>query len=77
MARFTSHRMGGGHMVQETTTGCDSVSYCVHSFSVEALKTLMRSSGYIDHMSYIQKLGVWDLLVSPEKHYDGVTLLAR
>ncbi|XP_032746535.1 maestro heat-like repeat family member 5, partial [Rattus rattus] len=47
------------------------------SFSLEALKTLMRSSGYIEHLSYIQTLGVWDLLVSPEKHYDGVTLLAR
>ncbi|XP_040595020.1 maestro heat-like repeat-containing protein family member 7 isoform X2 [Mesocricetus auratus] len=47
------------------------------SSSVEALKTLLRSSGYIDHMSYIQTLGGWELLVSPEKHYDGVTLLAR
>ncbi|XP_055454055.1 maestro heat-like repeat-containing protein family member 7 [Psammomys obesus] len=47
------------------------------SSSVEALKTLMRSSGYTDHMSYIQTLGAWELLVSPERHYNGVTLLAR
>ncbi|XP_028629603.1 maestro heat-like repeat-containing protein family member 7 [Grammomys surdaster] len=47
------------------------------SSSIEALKTLMRSSGYIDHMSYIQTLGGWELLVSPERHYEGVTLLAR
>ncbi|KAL1775506.1 maestro heat-like repeat-containing protein family member 7 [Sigmodon hispidus] len=47
------------------------------SSSVEALKILLRSSGYIDHMSYIQTLGGWELLVNPERHYDGVTLLAR
>ncbi|CAH6787727.1 maestro heat-like repeat-containing protein family member 7 [Phodopus roborovskii] len=47
------------------------------SNSVEALKILLRSSGYTDHMSYIQRLGGWELLVSPETHYDGVTLLAR
>lgn len=64
-------------MGQESKAICDSASCCVHSFSLEALKTLMRSSGYIEHLSYIQTLGVWDLLVSPEKHYDGVTLLAR
>ncbi|GAB5583580.1 maestro heat-like repeat-containing protein family member 7 isoform X1 [Prionailurus iriomotensis] len=47
------------------------------SSSVEALKTLMRSTGYGDYVSYIQKLGGWELLTSPEGHYEGVTLLAR
>ncbi|CAO2637057.1 Maestro heat-like repeat-containing protein family member 7, partial [Lemmus lemmus] len=47
------------------------------SSSVEALKTLLRSSGYIEQMSYIQTFGGWELIISPEKHYDGVTLLAR
>ena len=47
------------------------------SSSVEALKTLMRSTGYGDYVSYIQKLGGWELLTSPERHYEGVTLLAR
>lgn len=31
----------------------------------------------MEHMSYIQTLRGWDLVVSPESHYDGVTLLAR
>ncbi|XP_060499149.2 maestro heat-like repeat-containing protein family member 6 [Panthera onca] len=47
------------------------------SSSVEALKTLMQSTGYGDYVSYIQKLGGWELLTSPERHYEGVTLLAR
>ncbi|XP_052592665.1 maestro heat-like repeat-containing protein family member 7 [Peromyscus californicus insignis] len=47
------------------------------SSSVKALKTLLRSSGYLDHMSYIQTLRGWDLLVNPERHYYGVTMLAR
>nr|XP_048286882.1 maestro heat-like repeat-containing protein family member 7 [Myodes glareolus] len=47
------------------------------SSSIEALKTLLRSSGYMEHMSYIQTLGGWELVVSPERHYEGVTLLAR
>uniref|UniRef100_A0A8C6S018 Maestro heat-like repeat family member 3 n=1 Tax=Nannospalax galili TaxID=1026970 RepID=A0A8C6S018_NANGA len=45
--------------------------------SVEALKTLLRSSGYVDHMTYIQTLGGWELLVNSKRHYDGVTLVAR
>ncbi|XP_032173449.1 maestro heat-like repeat-containing protein family member 7 [Mustela erminea] len=47
------------------------------SCSIEALKTLMLSTGYGDHVSYVQKLGGWELLTSPERHYEGVTLLAR
>ncbi|EGW02196.1 Uncharacterized protein C1orf106-like [Cricetulus griseus] len=47
------------------------------SSSVEALKTLLRSSGYMDHMSHIQTLGTWELLVNLETHYDGVALLAK
>lgn len=31
----------------------------------------------MEHMSYIQTLGGWELVVSPERHYEGVTLLAR
>uniref|UniRef100_G3UDW7 Maestro heat like repeat family member 7 n=1 Tax=Loxodonta africana TaxID=9785 RepID=G3UDW7_LOXAF len=47
------------------------------SCTVEALKTLMRSSGYGCYVSDIQALGGWALLTNPEGHYDGVTLLAR
>ncbi|XP_019493668.1 PREDICTED: maestro heat-like repeat-containing protein family member 7 [Hipposideros armiger] len=47
------------------------------SSTVEALKTLMQSTGYGDHVSYVQKLGGWELLTSPDRHYEGVTLLAR
>ncbi|XP_069911030.1 maestro heat-like repeat-containing protein family member 7 [Oryctolagus cuniculus] len=47
------------------------------SSTVEALKTLMRCSGYADHVSYVRKLGGWELLVNPERHYDGVAVLAR
>lgn len=47
------------------------------SSTVEALKTLMRSTGYGDHVSHVQKLGGWELLTSPDGHYEGVTLLAR
>ncbi|XP_013377538.1 PREDICTED: maestro heat-like repeat-containing protein family member 7 [Chinchilla lanigera] len=47
------------------------------SSTVEALKTLMHRSGYGNFESEIEKLGGWELLVNPERHYDGVTLLAR
>uniref|UniRef100_A0A3Q2LSE0 Maestro heat like repeat family member 7 n=1 Tax=Equus caballus TaxID=9796 RepID=A0A3Q2LSE0_HORSE len=47
------------------------------SSTVEALKTLMRSAGYGDHVSYVQKLGGWETLTSPEMHYKGVAVLAR
>lgn len=47
------------------------------SSSVEALKTLMCSSGYEEQVAYVHISGGWHLLVNPEKHYDGVTLLAR
>nr|XP_023422860.1 maestro heat-like repeat-containing protein family member 7 [Cavia porcellus] len=47
------------------------------SSTVGALKTLMHRSGYGDSESEIEKLGGWELLINPEKHYDGVTLLAR
>ncbi|XP_069315614.1 maestro heat-like repeat-containing protein family member 7 [Eulemur rufifrons] len=54
------------------TEGVDPISS-----TVEALKTLMRSSGYEDHVSSIQELGGWELLTNPERHYEGVTLVAR
>lgn len=47
------------------------------SSTVEALKALMRSTGYSDLVSYIQKLRGWELLTSPERHHEGVALLAR
>ncbi|MBZ3885850.1 Maestro heat-like repeat-containing protein family member 1 [Sciurus carolinensis] len=47
------------------------------SSTVEALKTLMYSSGYEELVTYVHTFGGWNLLVDPEKHYDGVTLLAR
>ncbi|XP_045040489.2 maestro heat-like repeat-containing protein family member 7 [Desmodus rotundus] len=47
------------------------------SSTVETLKTLIGSAGYGDHVSYIQRLGGWQLLSSPERHYEGVALLAR
>ncbi|XP_037662159.1 maestro heat-like repeat-containing protein family member 7 [Choloepus didactylus] len=45
--------------------------------TVEALKTLMWSSGYGEYVSYIHNLGTWELLMDPERHFEGVTLLAR
>uniref|UniRef100_A0A8C9ALQ3 Maestro heat-like repeat family member 5 n=1 Tax=Prolemur simus TaxID=1328070 RepID=A0A8C9ALQ3_PROSS len=54
------------------TEGVDPISS-----TVEALKTLMWSSGYADHVSSIQELGGWGLLTNPEGHYEGVTLVAR
>ncbi|XP_032955766.1 maestro heat-like repeat-containing protein family member 7 isoform X2 [Rhinolophus ferrumequinum] len=66
---------GGAASVQDHqhfTEWMDSVSS-----TVEALKTLMQSTGYGDHVSHIQKFGGWELLTSPDRHYDGVTLLAR
>ncbi|XP_077012907.1 maestro heat-like repeat-containing protein family member 7 [Tamandua tetradactyla] len=47
------------------------------SSTVEALKTLMWNSGYGEYVSYIHSLGTWELLIDPERHYEGVTLLAR
>ncbi|KAM5302065.1 maestro heat-like repeat family member 5 [Glossophaga mutica] len=47
------------------------------SSTIEALRTLIQSAGYRDHVSYVQRLGGWQLLRSPERHYEGVTLLAR
>ncbi|KAM4860594.1 maestro heat-like repeat-containing protein family member 7 isoform 1-T1 [Thomomys bottae] len=47
------------------------------SFSTDTLKTLISSSGYGDHVAYIQELGGWEKLVDPETHYQGVTLMAR
>uniref|UniRef100_A0A8C5ZCB0 Maestro heat-like repeat-containing protein family member 7 n=1 Tax=Marmota marmota marmota TaxID=9994 RepID=A0A8C5ZCB0_MARMA len=66
---------GSAEMIQ----GQQPVIECVDpvSSTVEALKTLMCSSGYEEHMEYVNIFGGWNLLVSPEKHYDGVTLLAR
>ncbi|XP_073904780.1 maestro heat-like repeat-containing protein family member 7 [Castor canadensis] len=46
------------------------------SFVIKALKILMSHSGYEVLECYIQKLGAWELLVSPETHYEGVSLLA-
>lgn len=47
------------------------------SSTVDALKALMRSAGYGDHVSHVQKLGGWELLASLERHHEGVALLAR
>nr|XP_020139975.1 maestro heat-like repeat-containing protein family member 7 [Microcebus murinus] len=47
------------------------------SSTVEALKTLVRSSGYENLVSSIEELGGWGLLTSPERHYDGVAVVAR
>uniref|UniRef100_A0A8C5LEL4 Maestro heat-like repeat family member 3 n=1 Tax=Jaculus jaculus TaxID=51337 RepID=A0A8C5LEL4_JACJA len=47
------------------------------SSTLETLKILMRSSGYMEYIAHIQQLGGWELLVNPERHYEGVTLLAR
>lgn len=57
--------------------GWPPVCSALPSSTVEALKTLMQNAGYGDHVSYVQKLGGWELLTSPERHYEGVTLLAR
>nr|XP_055223932.1 maestro heat-like repeat-containing protein family member 7 [Gorilla gorilla gorilla] len=46
------------------------------SSTMEALKTLIQSSGYGDCVSSIQRHGGWGLLGNPERPYDGVTLLA-
>lgn len=66
-----------GRVPQTVGDGLLSTLCLFPSSSVEALKTLMRSTGYGDYVSYIQKLGGWELLTSPERHYEGVTLLAR
>lgn len=47
------------------------------SYTVEALKTLMWSSGYGDLVSHMQTLEGWELLTSPERHYEGVAVLGR
>ncbi|XP_010643421.1 maestro heat-like repeat-containing protein family member 7 [Fukomys damarensis] len=47
------------------------------SSTVKALKTLLLSSGYGNFESEIEKLGGWELLVDPERHHDGVTVVAR
>uniref|UniRef100_A0A8C6CYL9 Maestro heat-like repeat family member 5 n=1 Tax=Moschus moschiferus TaxID=68415 RepID=A0A8C6CYL9_MOSMO len=67
-----SSLLGAGAAQPPVSQGMDPVS-C----SVEALKTLMRSAGYSDHVSYIQKLRGWELLTSPERHHEGVALLGR
>ncbi|XP_026635583.1 maestro heat-like repeat-containing protein family member 7 [Microtus ochrogaster] len=63
-------------VTNESTESEDKLHETVSS-SIEALKTLLRSSGYTEHMSHIQTLRGWELVVSPESHYEGVTLLAR
>ncbi|XP_006078503.4 maestro heat-like repeat-containing protein family member 7 [Bubalus bubalis] len=67
-----SSLLGVGAAQPPVSQGMDPVS-C----SVEALKTLMRSAGYSDHVSYVQKLQGWELLTSPERHREGVALLGR
>uniref|UniRef100_A0A4W2C2G0 Maestro heat like repeat family member 1 n=1 Tax=Bos indicus x Bos taurus TaxID=30522 RepID=A0A4W2C2G0_BOBOX len=67
-----SSLLGVGAAQPPVSQGMDPVS-C----SVEALKTLMRSAGYSDHVSYIQKLQGWELLTSLERHHEGVALLGR
>ncbi|KAI5168935.1 Maestro Heat-Like Repeat-Containing Protein Family Member 7 [Manis pentadactyla] len=62
-------------VIQEQQLGAEWVDPV--SSTVEALKALMCSAGYGDHASYAQQLGGWELLTSPERHSEGVTLLAR
>ncbi|XP_059533816.1 uncharacterized protein LOC132222639 [Myotis daubentonii] len=65
---------GGG----ELRGGCPPVcSRSLPSSTVEALKTLMWSTGYGDYVSYVQTQEGWELLTSPERHYEGVAVLAR
>lgn len=62
---------------EERTTFLCSLTHAPTSCSVEALQTLMRSAGYTDYVSYVQKLQGWELLTSPERHHEGVALLGR
>ena len=67
-------------MRERSTDGGDDFlsAFCLFSSAtVEALKVLMLRAGYGDYVSFVQKLGGWELLTSPERHYEGVTLLAR
>ncbi|XDB58880.1 hypothetical protein ABFV05_012496 [Capra hircus] len=67
-----SSLLGVGAAQRPVSQGMDPVS-C----SVEALKTLMRSAGYSDHVACVQELQGWELLTSPERHREGVALLGR
>ncbi|GAB1285482.1 Maestro heat-like repeat family member 3 [Apodemus speciosus] len=67
----------GSTEVQDAQPETEMESRDAVSSSIDALKTLMRSSGYLDHLTYIQTLGGWELLINPERHYEGVILLAR
>ncbi|XP_074833345.1 maestro heat-like repeat-containing protein family member 7 [Carettochelys insculpta] len=44
---------------------------------VKAMKALLRCAGYGDQVTFLQKQGGWDMLVSANTHHRGVCLLAR
>nr|KAF6395394.1 hypothetical protein HJG63_009951 [Rousettus aegyptiacus] len=67
--------VGGAEPVWDQEHGTEGMDPM--SSTVDALKALMRSAGYGDHVSYIQRLGGWELLASSERHHEGVALLAR
>ncbi|KAK2503508.1 hypothetical protein MC885_018238 [Smutsia gigantea] len=76
LLRITFLAVGGGaETIQEPRHGADWVDPV--SSTVEALKALMQGTGYGDHVSHVQALQGWELLTSPERHTEGVTLLAR
>ncbi|XP_067387535.1 maestro heat-like repeat-containing protein family member 7 [Emydura macquarii macquarii] len=45
--------------------------------AVKAMKALLRCAGYGDQVTFIQKQGGWDMLISTDTHHKGVCLLAR
>nr|KAF6266864.1 hypothetical protein mPipKuh1_008749 [Pipistrellus kuhlii] len=63
---------GAAQSDQNVTKWTDPVSS-----TVEALKALVWGAGYGELVSAVQTLGGWGLLTSPERHYEGVTVLAR
>ncbi|XP_024900419.1 uncharacterized protein LOC107195501 isoform X4 [Pteropus alecto] len=67
--------VGGAEPSWDQQHGAESMDPM--SSTVDALKALMRSAGYGDLVSYVQKLGGWELLASRERHHEGVALLAR
>ncbi|XP_060034499.1 maestro heat-like repeat-containing protein family member 7 [Erinaceus europaeus] len=66
---------GGAQAMQDEQQSGEWVDLV--STTLETMKSLMRSSGYGELVSYIQKLEGWELLIIPERHYEGVTVLAR
>lgn len=69
--------MGGGVRRE----GCASASAppppFLPSSAVETLKAVLSQGGSEQVSSAVTEAGGWELLRSPEKHYDGVAFLAR